>query len=260
MPEIDRGGVRITFDVAGGGPGPALLLTHGYTASAHMFAGNLAALSANNTVITWDVRGHGRSDYPEDLAEYSPQLAVGDMVAILDAVGVERAVIGGHSLGGYLSLRFHLQHRDRVAGLILIDTGPGYRQDGARAGWNTMAENYAANFERRGLDALGPSAEVSGDVHRDASGLIRAARGILTQFDGRVIESLPGIEVPTLVIVGEDDTPFLDGSRYMAAKIPGAHLAVIPDARLRPRRFPGEPGPARGRSLLAHQQLAGAQS
>ena len=228
MPEIDRGGVRITYDVTGSGP--ALLLTHGFTASAHMFAGNLPALSANNTVITWDVRGHGRSDYPDDLAEYSPQLAVGDMVAILDAVGVERAVIGGHSLGGYLSLRFHLLQRHRVSGLALIDTGPGYRQDAARDGWNRMAENYAANFERQGLDALGESAEVSGDVHRDSSGLSRAARGILTQFDGQVIESLPGIAVPTLVIVGEDDTPFLDGSRYMAAKIPGAQLAVIADA------------------------------
>ncbi|MFT3853606.1 MAG: alpha/beta fold hydrolase [Ilumatobacteraceae bacterium] len=53
---------------------------------------------------------------------------------------------------------------------------------------------------------------------------------MLTQFDGQVIESLPGIAVPTLVIVGDDDTPFLDGSRYMAAKIPGAELVVIPDA------------------------------
>jgi len=230
MPEIDRGGVRITYDIVGDGPGPALLLTHGFSASAHMFRANLPAFAAHNTVITWDVRGHGRSDSPDDVAQYSPQLAVGDMAAILDAAGVERAVIGGHSLGGYLSLRFHLQHRDRTAGLVLIDTGPGYRQDAARAGWNEMAERSAVSFERRGLDALGGSAEVSGDVHRDASGLIHAARGILTQFDGQVIESLPGIAVPTLVIVGEDDTAFLDGSRYMAAKIPGAELAVIPNA------------------------------
>jgi pimeloyl-ACP methyl ester carboxylesterase len=228
MPEIDRGGVRITYDITGSGP--AFLLTHGYTASAHMFKPNLPALSANNTVITWDVRGHGRSDYPDDQAQYSPQLAVGDMVAILDAAGIERAVIGGHSLGGYLTLRFHLAHRDRVAGLVLIDTGPGYRNDAARAGWNKMATDYAASFERRGLDALGGSDEVQADVHRDATGLARAARGILTQFDAQVIESLPGIEVPTLVIVGEDDTAFLDGSRYMAAKIPGAQLAVIPAA------------------------------
>ncbi len=228
MPEIDRGGVRITYDVTGAGP--AFLLTHGFTASAHMFQPNLPALSADHSVITWDVRGHGRSDYPDDPAQYSAQLAVGDMIAILDAAGFERAVIGGHSLGGYLSLRFHLAHRDRVAGLVLIDTGPGYRQDAARDGWNRMAENYAAGFERDGLGALGSSDEVRQDVHRDAGGLIRAARGILTQFDDQVIASLPGIAVPTLVIVGEDDTPFLDGSRYMASKIPGARLAVIPDA------------------------------
>ena len=173
MPEIDRGGVRITYDITGSGP--AFLLTHGYTASAHMFRPNLPALSANNTVITWDVRGHGRSDYPADQTQYSPQLAVGDMVAILDAAGIERAVVGGHSLGGYLTLRFHLAHRDRVAGLVLIDTGPGYRNDAAREGWNKMATDYASSFERRGLDALGGSDEVQADVHRDATGLARGA-------------------------------------------------------------------------------------
>ena len=115
-------------------------------------------------------------------------------------------------------------------GLVLIDTGPGYRGDSGREGWNKMAENYAASFERKGLDALGGSDEVRADVHRDATGLVRAARGILTQSDGRVMESLPGIEVPTLVIVGSEDTPFVDGSRYMAAKIPGAQLAVIDGA------------------------------
>ena len=228
MPEIDRGGVRITYDVTGAGPAlPADARLH--RVGAHV-PPNLPALSADHSVITWDVRGHGRSDYPDDPAQYSAQLAVGDMIAILDAAGVERAVIGGHSLGGYLSLRFHLAHRDRVAGLVLIDTGPGYRQDAARDGWNRMAENYAAGLRARRtrrprLERRGPQ-----DVHRDAGGLIRAARGILTQFDDQVIESLPGIAVPTLVIVGEDDTPFLDGSRYMAAKIPGARLAVIPDA------------------------------
>jgi len=195
-----------------------------------MWATTVDALSGHFRCITWDLRGHGDSAAPDDPNRYSPDLALEDMAALLDTCGIDRAVLIGHSLGGYLSLRFHLQHRDRTAGLVLIDTGPGYRQDAARAGWNEMAERSAVSFERRGLDALGGSAEVSGDVHRDASGLIRAARGILTQFDALVIESLPGIAVPTLVIVGEDDTPFVDGSKYMAAKIPGAQLAVIADA------------------------------
>jgi pimeloyl-ACP methyl ester carboxylesterase len=67
-------------------------------------------------------------------------------------------------------------------------------------------------------------------VHRDASGLARAARGMLTQRDAGVIETLPHIKVPALVVVGADDTPFLAASDYMAAKIPGAQKVVIPAA------------------------------
>ena len=66
--------------------------------------------------------------------------------------------------------------------------------------------------------------------HRDASGLAHAARGMLAQRDARVIESLPDIKVPSLVVVGADDAPFLAASDYMAAKIPGAKKVVIPAA------------------------------
>jgi pimeloyl-ACP methyl ester carboxylesterase len=226
--EIDRDGVKVHYEVAGSGP--VLLLTHGFTASGHMFAANVPALAAHNTVVTWDMRGHGRSGYPDDPADYSPELSIADMVALLDAVGAERAIIAGHSLGGFLSLSFNLAHPERVAGLLLIDTGPGYRKSETRDGWNRMAEKYAKDFDARGLAALGGSDEVRSDVHRDASGLAHTARGVLAQRDAAVIESLPGITVPTLVIVGDEDAPFLDGSKYMAAKIPGARLAIIEHA------------------------------
>jgi pimeloyl-ACP methyl ester carboxylesterase len=67
-------------------------------------------------------------------------------------------------------------------------------------------------------------------VHRSADGLVLAARGILTQRDGRVMAALATISVPTLVVVGEHDTPFLDASRYMADRIPGAELVVMAEA------------------------------
>ena len=93
------------------------------------------------------------------------------MVAILDAVGVERAVIGGHSLGGYLSLRFHLLQRHRVAGLVLIDTGPGYRQDAARDGWNTDGRELRGQLRAPAVSTPWARApRCSGDVHRDAPG------------------------------------------------------------------------------------------
>ena len=66
--------------------------------------------------------------------------------------------------------------------------------------------------------------------HRDATGLARAARGMLAQQGAVVIDSLPSIAVPSLVLVGADDTAFLGASDYMAAKIPGAKKVVIPNA------------------------------
>jgi pimeloyl-ACP methyl ester carboxylesterase len=228
MAHIDRDGVGIHYEVAG--RGPAVLLTHGFSASSHMFAGVAADLAVDHTVITWDVRGHANSDSPTDAAAYSVPLAIGDMAAVLDAAGARRAVVGGHSLGGYLTLEFWLAHRERVRALVLIGTGPGYRKDAAREGWNKMAARFGDEFDAKGLAALGASEEVSASVHRDATGLARAARGILIQHDGRVMDALASIDVPTLVIVGEHDTPFVGASRYMAERIPNAELVVVPDA------------------------------
>jgi pimeloyl-ACP methyl ester carboxylesterase len=93
-----------------------------------------------------------------------------------------------------------------------------------------MAEGYACDLDERGLDGLPGSDELAAGVHRSAAGLALSARGVLKQADGHVMEALPTIAAPTLVVVGERDDAFLAGSRYMADKIPGAVLAVIDGA------------------------------
>jgi pimeloyl-ACP methyl ester carboxylesterase len=223
---IDRDGVKIYYEVYG--EGPALLLTHGYSSSSHMWAGQREAFGKHFSVITWDMRGHGRSDYPNDPLAYSQALTVTDMEAVLDEVGAKDAIVGGLSLGGYMSLAFRLAFPDRVRALLIIDTGPGFKKDEAREAWNKRARETAARFDREGLAALSSASRTAN--HRDASGLARAARGMLAQRDARVIEILPEIKVPSLVVVGADDAPFLAASDYMAAKIPGAKKAVIPAA------------------------------
>jgi pimeloyl-ACP methyl ester carboxylesterase len=214
---LDRDGVRIHYQAFGppdGGKGSApLLLTHGFSASSAMWQPNVAALAAARPVITWDLRGHGRSDAGDDLARYSHEACVADMTALLDACGVARVVAGGLSLGGFLSLEFCLAHPDRVAGLVLCDTGPGYRRDEARQQWNDQAIALAERFERD-----------------SARGLALAARGILTQRDARVIDALPAITIPALVLVGARDTDYLGAAKYMAGRLPRAVRAVIPDA------------------------------
>ena len=229
MPKLNRDGVDIYYEVHGSGP--PLLLTHGYSSTSAMWQGQIEVLSKHHTLILWDMRGHGQSDYPDDPAAYSEALTVGDMAALLDKIGATRAIVGGLSLGGYMSLAFYRAHPERVRALLIIDTGPGFKKDDAREAWNKRAHETGDRFEREGLAVLkSASRERSSVVHRDASGLARAAHGMLTQRDARVIEVLPDIKVPSLVVVGADDTPFLAASDYMAAKIPGAKKVVIPAA------------------------------
>jgi pimeloyl-ACP methyl ester carboxylesterase len=229
MPKIDRDGIKIYYEVHGSGP--PLILTHGYSSTSAMWTAQIEALSKHHRLILWDMRGHGQSDYPDNPAAYSEALTVGDIAALLDEVGAAKAIVGGLSLGGYMSLAFYRAHPERVSALLIIDTGPGFKKDDAREIWNERARATADRFDREGLDVLkSASRERSTVNHRDASGLARAARGMLTQRDARVIEVLPEIKVPSLVVVGADDTPFLAASDYMAAKIPGAKKVVIPAA------------------------------
>jgi pimeloyl-ACP methyl ester carboxylesterase len=225
---LDRDGVSIHYEVHG--TGPTLLLSHGYSSTARMWDGQIAALKDRYQVVVWDFRGHGESDYPRDPAAYSEALTVADMAAILDAVGAQKAIVAGLSLGGYMSLAFHATHPERARALMLFDTGPGFKKDEARANWNETAHRRAATFDVEGLAALNASDEVKLTRHRDATGLAGAARGMLAQQNDRVIQSLDSIAVPTLVLVGANDTNFLAATDYMAAKIPGATKVVIPDA------------------------------
>src|SRR6202167_1298132 len=220
MPKINRDGVGIYYEVHGSGP--PLLLTHGYSSTSQMWQGQIEALSKHHKLVLWDMRGHGRADYPSDPAAYSEALTVADMAALLDEIGANRAIVGGLSLGGYMSLAFYRANPERVSALLIIDTGPGFKKDDAREAWNKRALDTAERFEREGLAVLTSASRERATVsHRDASGLARAARGMLTQRDARVIELLPDIKVPSLVVVGADDTPFLAASDYMATKIPG---------------------------------------
>ena len=228
MAYLDRSGVKIYYEDHGSGP--AVLLSHGYSATSRMWEGQVDALKDRYRVITWDMRGHGESDSPADQAEYSEAKTVEDMAAILDACGVESAVIGGLSLGGYMSMAFNVGQSKKTRALMLFDCGPGYKNPKAREGWNETAEKRAQNFEAKGLGALGSSDEVRVSSHRSADGLARAARGMLAQFDSRIIESLDSISVPTLVLVGADDAPFIGATDYMSAKIPGARRVTIPEA------------------------------
>ncbi|MFP6771747.1 MAG: alpha/beta hydrolase [Alphaproteobacteria bacterium] len=236
MPHLDRDNVRIYFEDSakdGGGVGDdaiPILLAHGFGASTAMWRGQVDAFRERYRIITWDMRGHGQTECPDDLSLFSQNHTADDMAAVLDHLGIERAVIGGHSLGGFMTLAFNVRYPGRALGLYLQGCGPGYRSHAARASWNVRAESRAQSLDDGGLEALGGVSEVHVSIQRTAVQLAMAARGILSQVDARVIDSLPGIAVPVLIVVGEGDTYYLDGSDYMASRIPGAVNVRVADA------------------------------
>ena len=225
--------MRIHYEVRGSAR-PALLLTHGFSASSGD-AGRCrrAARCARTRSSPGTSAATASSDYPADPALYSVPLSVGDMAALLDA---DRRAARRSSRATRWAASSRSSSTSRTPSAsprsLLIDTGPGYRSDAPRAVWNERDREDGRRIRAEGSRrARRRGDEVRAATHRDATGLARAARGILAQRDGRVVESLPKIAVPTLSsCVGEHDEAFLAGSRYMAEKIPGAELAVIPGA------------------------------
>ena len=228
MSLLKRGDANLYYE--DDGKGPAILMTHGFVASTGMWDGQVEAFKDRFRLIRWDMRGHGQTECQDDQSAYGQDITVADMVAILDHLEVEKAIIVGHSLGGFMSLRLNVMHPERVSALVLQGCGPGYRSDDSRAKWNERVDGRAKTIIEEGYKALGGAAEVPVSVQRSSQELAMAARGILAQVDAKVIDSLPHIDVPTLVIIGAGDSYYLQGSDYMANRIPGAEHIVVPDA------------------------------
>jgi pimeloyl-ACP methyl ester carboxylesterase len=228
MPHLKRGDAKLYYQDDGNGH--AILMTHGFVASTSMWDGQVEAFKDRYRLIRWDMRGHGLTECPDDQAAYGQDITVADRVAVLDHLKIDKAIIVGHSLGGFISLRLNVMHPERVSALVLQGCGPGYRSDDSRAKWNERVAGRANSILKEGYKALGGAAEVPVSLQRSSLELAMAARGILAQVDAKVIDSLPHIDVPTLVIIGKGDSHYLQGSSYMANRIPGAEHLVVPDA------------------------------
>lgn len=121
MPAAELNGTTIYFEDTGG-KGPAVILSHGFLMDHTMFDAQVAALRATHRVVTWDERGFGGTHAPGDFTYWD---SANDVLALMDHLGIEKAVVGGMSQGGFLSLRVALTAPERVEALILLDTQSG---------------------------------------------------------------------------------------------------------------------------------------
>ena len=134
MPTAAIDGIQVNY-ADSGGHGPALVLSHGYLMDASMFDAQVAALAPEYRVITWDQRGHGATPAPGPFSYWD---SARDVLALLGHLGIERAVLGGMSQGGFLSLRAAMLAPQRVRGLILIDSQAGTEAEANRPGYEQM--------------------------------------------------------------------------------------------------------------------------
>jgi len=230
-------GVELALDDRGSGP--AVLFVHGYPLNGSLWRHQAGAFPGWRTLIP-DLRGMGRSDAP-DLG-YSMATYADDLAALLDAVGVDEVVLVALSMGGYVAFEFLRRHRPRVRGLVLADTrAQADSAEGRRARETAMAdarEGGAPLIAEQMLPRL--LAKAAPEPLRDAVRAMMAATpvpgivGALAAMRDRPdsTELLPSLDgLPTLVVVGAEDTITPPATaEAMAKAIPGARLAVIPEA------------------------------
>lgn len=239
-------GVGLEVVEAGDRDLPTLLIVHGFGGAKEDFTDHLDALSATHHVVVFDHRGHADSDKPDDESVYSLDRMAADVVAVADAVGVERFQLLGNSLGGMVAQRVVLRHPDRVEALVLQDTWPGappFDSDAAvRAA--AVARTYGLDELQRRMEGQDPLVTPAHErLLRERPGYrefgewkflsqspaMYAAIVVELLHQPDLSDELAGVACPTLVLVGEQDPARL-GCERLAEVIPGARLEVVPDA------------------------------
>lgn len=252
---LETGVELAVLESIGGSRG--LLCVHGWPGAKEDFADHLdtlAALGEGWHVVAPDQRGHGSSSAPAGPEHYSLKTLAGDALALADALGWSRFVLHGHSMGGMVAQLVALEAASRLDGLILMDTshGPvgGIDPDLLALGKAVVSEG--------GMAALVEAQRaIEGPLDTEANQRVVATRPGYAEFgDAKTLAASPDMwlglvdeivagqadrladlsssaelaSVPVLVLVGEQDTPFLGDAERMAAALPWARLELVPDA------------------------------
>jgi pimeloyl-ACP methyl ester carboxylesterase len=235
--EITIDGVR--FDVLDEGSGPAIVLLHGFPLAKEVWDPQAQALRKRARVVRFDLRGLGRSSVPP--GPYLMETVASDVAGILDALGIERATIVGHSMGGYVTFAFYRMFAERCAGLGFICSRPNADDPAAAAARLALAETaehdgiaavvdafvpryFAPDVYERRPDWVAELRAVAGAT--DPRGAAAMLRGIAARVASN--DLFAEIEIPVSIVAGTQDAFFsVDEVRPMSKEIARASLHVL---------------------------------
>jgi 3-oxoadipate enol-lactonase len=242
MPHAQINGQKIFFEDTGGDGSP-VILAHGFLMDHEMFAPQVAALRDSHRVITWDERGFGLTEY--DGQPFSFWDSAADCVGLLDHLGIDRAVVGGMSQGGFLSLRVALTAPERVGGLILLDTDAGVDDEETRSGFDAMNHVWLTEGPGSGLADVVAAIIIGHAEHsprwvakwnaRPKEAFRDPYQCLSTRED--ITDRLDEITCPAVIVHGLDDTAItMDRAEILASglvgcpgvvQVDGAHAASL---------------------------------
>ena len=233
MPYAEVNGQRLYVEDTGG-DGPPLVFSHGFLMDHEMFAPQVEEFARTHRVITWDQRGFGRTE--SDGGPFTYWDSARDLYGLLDAVGIERAVLAGMSQGGYVSLRAALLHPDRVRGLVLIDT-QAFAEDADKvAGYQAMIDSWVADGYQEELASV-VAAIILGDEDLapawmakwrewPADRLVHAGRALLERES--IADRLDEIDHPAFVVHGAQDSAVpVDRAQHLRDHLAGCRGLLV---------------------------------
>ena len=246
MPYASVNGISLYYEETG--QGDAIVFAHEFSDDCRSFAGQVAHFAPRYRCIVYNARGFAPSEAPTALEAYSQEQSVEDMAGLMRHLGIDAAHVVGVSMGSMTTLHFGLRHPGMARSLVICGTGPG---DTARAkarfeaeidefiadietrGWPEIAEDYGLTDDRLRLRDKNPAAYAGFQARlamRALNGPLQTLRRTVT---GRPLLSdlaaqMREMNVPTLILTGDEDHVCIDTGLYLKRLLPAAGLSIVP--------------------------------